>query len=90
MLDGIVLQPVDVLAGVPWRIGMEDVVVHVSSTANHVPANHHSNYNTVWRSPVALLVSNAELPSGSITHVSARLPLGYSEPFVHVWLMSAR
>jgi hypothetical protein len=74
MYDGIVLQPVDVPGGVPWRLGMEDVVVHVSTAARPVPANRDSNFNTIWRSPAALLVGNADMPAGSLTHVRSRQP----------------
>ena len=64
--DGINLQPVDVMAGKAWRIGMEHVVVHVGSSAQPVPANRH---HSLERSPAALMIGNAEMPVGSLTHV---------------------
>lgn len=64
--DGINVQPVDVMAGKAWRIGMEHVVVHVSSAAQPVPANRH---HSLEHSPTALVIGNAEMPAGSLTHV---------------------
>jgi hypothetical protein len=64
--DGIKLLPVDVMAGKQWRLGMEYVVVHMSTLAPPVSANRH---HSLQQSPTALVIGNAEMPAGSTTHV---------------------
>ena len=64
--DGISLQPVDVMAGKQWRIGLEHVVVHMSSSAVPVPDNGKFG---IQHTPTALIIGNAEMPAGSITNV---------------------
>jgi len=62
--DGIVLRPQDVLQSPPWRIGLENSIVHVGAEAGTV-----HTYRDQKRMPAALLVGNAAMPTGSLTHV---------------------
>eukprot|EP00892_Ulva_mutabilis_P000586 jgi/Ulvmu1/10528/UM064_0066.1 len=61
--DGVVLRPQDVLQSPPWRIGIGDSIVHISADAGAVRSGMSH-----MRSPAALLVGNAAMPTGSVTH----------------------
>lgn len=63
---------------------MEHVVVHMSSSAVPVPANRH---HSLMHSPAALVVGNAEMPAGSITHVRPPSFEHVASTMDHVWLL---
>lgn len=62
--DGFVFKPQDVLNAPRWRLGVEDSIVHVSTDTGLVRSSESRK-----RPPAALLVGNARVPTGSITHV---------------------